>query len=358
MISTSIKGGKTMKKLLFPVILIVLISLIVTVSSSPAIGKTIRLKFAHDMPPKSPITPGWNWFASELDRQTNGQVKIDFYPAQSLFKSTEAINSLIAGVADIAATTISANQKVFSNNRVFTLPSVFFPDTSAGHLARNKAATQMYEKYPVLNNEFKQFKLLLWQTTPAYTIVSRNRKVAVPDDLKGLKVGSLGLDMAIVKLAGGTPVNMIPPEFYTNMDKGVIDAAMAAFFMLPYGLPLEEIASYFLGYGFGQNSFVVLMNLNSWNSLPSDVQKLFAELAPEVVSRSDKSYLDAVEKGKQVVKAKGRTITSLTADQRQLWTNAVQPMDQVWLDQAKADGVTNAADILNALKALCAQAWK
>jgi len=362
-----------MKKMFFPLVFILLLTLVLGACAAPPAApttapseqptpapveaKTITLKFAYDMPKLSPLGIGFDWFAAELEKRTDGKVKVDIYPGQSLFKQAEAVNSVLAGVADIATGSISANQKVFAINRVFTLPSVYFPDTEAGHMARREAATKMYEKYPALSDELKPFKLMFWSTNPAYTFITKNKKVVVPDDLKGLKIASLGLDMEIVKLAGGSPVFVIPPEVYMNMDKNVVDGALVGWFMVK-NEHFEEVAPYWLDYGFGQNTQFSLMNLDSWNSLPPDIQKILTDLAPETEQRVAVTYLASVKEGREIVTAKGCEITPLTAEQRQLWLNLTKPLDEVWVNSAKESGVTNAQEILDSLKQLSAEAWK
>ncbi len=322
--------------------------------SAPAGVKT--LKFAYDMTPVSAITAGWTWFAPEFEKRTNGRYKIDFYPNQTLIKQSEQLNGLAAGIADFSTCQLVSQQQAFPVNAVVSLPSTAFPDTMAGHQAARDAARALYDKFPAIAGELKQFKVVFRHPLPANIIITKKTKVVLPSDMKGLKIASLGMDKDIVSMAGGAPVNMVPPDIYQALDKGVVDGAMVGWFHM-VSQHFEEITNYFNDYSFAQLPQYVLMNTNSWNSLSPDVQKVINDLAPEVETRSSESYMSQIEKGKGLVKAKSATVTTPTPDQRKVWSDLIKPLDGIWLDQMKAKGVTDAPAMLDFMHQKAADAW-
>ncbi len=324
-------------------------------ASTSAPGAKI-LKFAADMPPNGPIVAGWTWFGSELEKKTNGKYKIDFYFSQSLVKSAEKLNAVSAGIADFGNASLSAFSQAFPSCGVFTLPSVHFPDTTAGHAAALAAQQQLLAKYPVMNNEFKNFKLFTISTLPANLIMTRKVKVLVPNDLKGLKMASQGMDKDIVNLAGGAAVQMIPSEAYPAIDKGVVEGGTFSWIHMPAN-HYEELCQYYLDYTFGHDIQTSIISLNTWNSLPQDVQKIITDLAPEAIARSDASYIANIDIGKKMVLDKNRVISVPTAEQKKLWETLIQPMDSIWLDSMKAKGISDAPAILSDLKKLSVDAW-
>ncbi len=221
------------------------------------------------MPPTGTITSGWKLFASELEKQTNGRYKIDFYPAESLIKSAEQLNALGAGIADMGNCQLTSFQQSFPINTVVSLPSVAFPDTPAGHLAAQTAALQLFDKFPVIAAEFRQFKVIFRHPLPAYIMISKKSKVTVPNDVKGLKVACEGMNKDIVTMAGGAPVNMMPPAVYQSMDKGVVDAAMVGWFHV-ISEHFEEVGRLFPG----------LSNSRTNAAVCSDEWKFLEFLAP------------------------------------------------------------------------------
>ena len=329
-------------------------------SSAPAsqtAGNAKILKFSYDMPKTGGTAQGWNWFADQVTAKTNGRYKVDVYPSGVLFKASDSLNAIQNGIADFTNVAISGNAKALPINSVFYLPSVHFPNTPAGLSASRATARALLAKYPVMLDEFKSVKLFSWNVGISSIVFAKKTKLSVPNDLKGLKIAATGADQDLVKLAGGTPVMINPPDMYAGLDKGVVDAAVTGWVQIK-SQHFEEVSSYFLDFGFGQNVQSVCMNLDTWNSLPPDIQKILNDLVPQMEETSANAMLSDDAAGRDMVKTnKDKTIVVPDADQRKAWNDLFVPMEQGWLDNMKAKGVTDAPAILSSLKQSSADAW-
>jgi TRAP-type C4-dicarboxylate transport system substrate-binding protein len=326
-------------------------------TTTPPPANVITLKFAYDMPATGVIVPGFTWWADQVQKQSNGRVKIDFYPAGALFNQADTPDSLKAGVADISNISLTAHAQLQPITNVFGLPGMEFPDTTKdGYMAKYDAYLQLSQKYTAISSELADYKLLMWIPNPSYRIVSK-KQITLPADLKGVKIGGSAAQGQIVQLAGGTPVQMIPPNMYENLSKGVVDGGFVSWSHVSvYKLP--EVVSYFLDYGFTQESTEICMNLKKWNSLPPDIQKIMTDNIRDSVGQSADAFLAGNQKGIQLVKDSKKTITTLTPDQMKTWDTLVAPIQDTWIKDAQSKGTTNAADILKDLKALRAAAMK
>ncbi len=324
-------------------------------TTQPSSG-TITIKFAYDMPKSGAIVPGWDWWAEQVQKQSNGKVKIDFYPAGALFDQANTPDSLKAGVADIANISFANHSSLQPITNMFALPGLEFPDTKDGLLASYKAYLQLSQKYPIITSELPDYKVLMWVPNPAYRIISK-RQVTLPSDLKGMKLGGTTLQSQMVQLAGGTSVQTAPPAMYETISKGVVEGGFV-FWAQVSVYKLNEVVNYVLDYGFTQISQQICMNIKTWNSLPPDVQKLMMDLAPESISRSLDGALATSQTGIQLIKDSKKTITTLTPDQAKAWDALVTPIQDAWVKNAQSKGANNAATLLSDLKALRAAAMK
>jgi len=322
----------------------------------PPPPKPITLKFAYTMPQRVTVSQGWHWWAEELERRTEGRVKVEFYPGGTLFKLDATVDSVIAGVADITMTSVGAFAKRFPLTNVGSLPTASFPDTVEGLIAADKALMTLYEKFPEVKAEWKDFKLLGFYQMLNYIIHSK-KEIRVPDDLKGVRIGGTGLKVEFAEICGATRLDIAPPDVYMSLQTGVVDAAFASWSHASI-YKTWEVASYFLDYGFGATVLPVIMNWDSWNALPPDVQKLMMELIPESQVVSAKAMMERVERGRKEVKEAGRTIVTLTPDEIKLWQEAGKPMDDGWVADLKAKGIKNPEQILTEWKRLASEARK
>jgi TRAP-type C4-dicarboxylate transport system substrate-binding protein len=328
-----------------------------TPAPAPSPAGPITLKFAFDMPKTGAIVPGWEWFASELQKKSNGKVKVDFYGAAALFNQKDTPDSLKAGVADIANVSLSSHSQYFPLNLLFSLAGMEFPDlTNNGFVTKYKAYVELAQKYPALSKELADFKLLFWCSNPGYRIISKN-KIVLPSDLNGVKLGSSSSQGQITKLGGGVWVQAVPNDAYEGINKGTVDGSWVSWAQVSV-YKLEEVASYFLDNGFTQETQQVCMNLKTWNSLPADIQKLIGDLTLETIGRCADPQIAAAQKGIDNAKAKNRTITTLTPEQLAQWDALIAPIADEWIKSAQSKGMANAADLLKDLKALRAAAMK
>jgi TRAP-type C4-dicarboxylate transport system substrate-binding protein len=324
-------------------------------TTTPSAG-VISLKFAFDMPATGAIVPGWTqYFGPELQTRSNGRVKVDFYPAAALFNQTDTPDSLKAGVADIANIALSAHAQQFPISNIFVLPGMEFPDaTRDDYLAKYNAILQLSQKYASLSSELTDFKVLMWVPNPSYRIMSK-KLIIVPDDVKGVKLAGASMSGQITKLAGGVWVSGVPNDFYDGLSKGTFDGFYASWAQ-NNTYKFEEVASYFLDYGFTQEIQIIAMNLKKWNSLPPDIQKIIMDLAPASIGASGDSQIALSQKGIANAKVKNRTITTPNADQGAMWDKLVAPIQDTWVKDAQSKGAKDAGTILSDLKALRAAA--
>lgn len=123
----------------------------------------------------------------------------------------------------------------------------------------------------------KKFGIYYVGRTRAYDpfFVYLNKKVEKPEDLAGLKIGrSAPTCVPLFKSLGATVVTVSAGEFYSALERGVIDGAGHPSDGIT-GLSLPEVAKYLLNEPiFIRNSTVFLMNLKRFDSLSPKIQKI------------------------------------------------------------------------------------
>lgn len=95
-------------------------------------------------------------------------------------------------------------------------------------------------------------------------------------DFNGLKMRIPGLGGKILAKAGGNSVLMAGGEIYTNLERGVIDAAewVGPFHDLKLGFHKAAKYYYYPGWHELGTAFELMVNLKAWNSLPDDLKAI------------------------------------------------------------------------------------
>ena len=310
-------------------------------TTSPPVAPT-TLKFSYTMPKGASVAKGFEWFGPEFEKRTQGRYKIEIYPSSTLVTINAALDSVKSGVCEIVMTSLGTFPKNFPLSSVASLPTLgFTPKTVDDYALTYKAAWEFINNNPEIQNEYKDFKLLFPLVLDPYSLVSKKKEVHAAADFKGMKVGGSGGKMEIVSSNGGAAVQQVPPNTYTNMEKGVTDAAFITFAQVG-DYRIYELADYFYNQDFGGGFIIITMNWNAWNKMSAADQKIMMETWEAASRVCSEGSLESISNGKKAVLAAGKKITEPTAAESAAWIAGSDPTFKKWKDDSIALGVTSA----------------
>jgi TRAP-type transport system periplasmic protein len=292
----------------------------------------ILLKFSNFFPAphkNSIIIEQW---CKEIEKRTNGRVKINYYPGATLTPPQQTYDSVAKGIADIGEALVGYTQGKFPLTAGLDLPL----GQKSGYLA-TKMANAYYKKFKP--KEFDEVQVMFLSAHgPAY--VNTKKPVNTLEDMKGLKIRASGQTAAIVKALGAAPVGLPQTETYDALSKGVVEGAMSPLEAMK-GWKLGEVTKYHtLSPGTAYASaFYVVMNKQKWNSLPPDVQKIIEQINEEWIEKQGKLWDEIDKEGLEFVKARGNKLITLTSKEDARWIAAVKPVLDDYLKATKAKGV-------------------
>jgi TRAP-type C4-dicarboxylate transport system substrate-binding protein len=310
-----------------------------TPAPAPVVAKTF--KFSYTMPKGTAVGKGYDWFGPEFEKRTQGRYKVEIYPNNTLVPLTAALDSVRKGVAEIVVTSTGTFPKDFALNLVTSIPTLGFNLGDSVELAgkANKAAMELYNTSPDIQAEFKGLKYLSPMVLNPYNLISKKKEVHLPKDFEGMKIGGSGAKMDIVKNAKGAPVQMIPPQSYENLDKGVVEAGFLTLSQV-YDYKLWELCSYYYLADFGCGQQVILMNMDAWNAMTPADQKIMMDLWPDVWPVSAESSIGDIKKGFDALTKAGYKTTKPTAAEIAEWEKAAVPVAEKWAADAVAVGIS------------------
>lgn len=129
------------------------------------------------------------------------------------------------------------------------------------------------------------------------------------DQMKGLKMG-IGMNQTAMEKLGFNVVTMMPWDYYDQLSRGIADAGYMSATAL-VSMSLHEVMPYFLMDGTYTAGNLITINLDKWNSLDADTQKV---LEDAVAATQEYSYTLASDLDADVVAAvesKGGKVNTL-----------------------------------------------
>lgn len=315
---------------------------------SPSLSAAeINLKLSHFLPSTHPTQKDFiEPWAAELEKRSNGRVKVDIYPAGSAFGHVaKQFDQVRSGVVDIAHGLTGFPRGRLPRTLVMDLP---FMVKSAD--AASKTLWALYPTY--LAPEYKGMKMLAMHAHNPGLIHTRKKQVTEMADLKGLRIRNPSLAISnMLKFLGATPVGLPPTQVYENLQKGVIDGNV-----FPYeavnSFKLYEVLDYHLDAKAYTTSFYFAMNQRKYAALPEDIRKIIDDLSgQDLVNKFGDWWTKWDQAGIKHIAEKGNPVTVLSEDQRQAWKTALTPMIDGYLADMEKKGVKNAREIYEAAQA-------
>ena len=291
----------------------------------------IKLNYANFPPaPTFPCVQMERW-KKEVEKRTGGKVAIKTFPGGTLLGAKNMIDGVIAGQADIGCLCMAYQPGRFLVTNATALP-VGFPNATVASLA----LWDLYKKYKP--KAFAKVKVLTMFTCAPANIYSK-KPVKNLDDLKGLELRASGGVLQVLKALGAAPVGMPQSQTPEALQKGVVKGAASSLETL-MDFKYAELCKYVTMINGPVYPFAVVMNMDKWNSLPKDVQKVMDNLSVEQAWWTG-NYMDNHVKESIEWSKKNHNIEIITLTQKELakWNKLLKPLIDKWSENAKAKGL-------------------
>ncbi len=324
-----------MKKKCFVLLSIFMIAAMMfsaTSATAAASTKPVELRLAHAWATTHHVHVILDQWAKEVEKATNGRVKITIYPGGSLSTAVQLYDTVRTGVADLAWFLQGYTPGKFPLTSVIELP---FMASSAKQ--GSSALWELYENSPEMQAEYGGVKVLSMWVVDTGQLMTTRRIVHNMNDIKGLKV-RIGSDTLkpTAEALGAVPILMAINELYDALQKGVVDGTLLGTsairtFKLQTVLKGLTIGHFFV------NAQALGINKNSWARIPAEDQKIIMDLAGlrlagitglKFDSEAKVGYDDAVAAGVEVVQ--------LPAAEMARWKDAVGGIYQKWIADTNA----------------------
>ena len=233
---------------------------------------TITLKYANFPPATTfPCVQMERW-AKEVEKRTNGKVKVQTFPGGTLLPAKNIFDGVISGMADIGNFAMSYQPGRFPISEAVDLPVGF-----ANARVASLVLFDLIEKYNA--KEFEKVKVLTLFTCPPANLMT-SKPVKSLKDLKGMEIRVSGTSVDVLKNLGGSGIAMPQSDTPEALQKGVVKGNFSSMEVLK-DFNYAAYTPYVTLVNLQVVSFAVVMNKDKWNALPADVKKIFDDMRRE-----------------------------------------------------------------------------
>lgn len=323
-------------------ILLSVLSLLMVFSAAPAPAETELTMTSVYMNAHPTVVNGWEPWFQEIAKATDGEIKIAYFNPNTLTPLADHYDSTISGMIGIGANDCSRNPGKFNLSTVLELPGLA-PSAECGSLV----FWELYKKYPELQKEYEQVRILWLWASAAYQLHTTKKQVKTLDDLKGLKIIAWNrTSVGILNALGANPIQVPPTDSYLALERGMADGVFCPLAPI-ISFKISDAAKYTTVCDLFLNGFWAGMSQDLWGSLSPKAQEAIQSTTGEAMARTCGVTLDqgAVGDAEKLTK-NGHTFYVVPDAERANWIKAALPLQDKWVKDMEALGYKNARAIM------------
>ena len=281
----------------------------------------------------------WEVFADELERLTDGALKVKVHYGSLTTNERELAEMAQAGTIDIGLPCTTYILGWAPSAKVFDLPFMF---DDAEHFKR---ATQGELGEYLSEQMSDDGVVLLGFLLPGFrSIFNNKRPINKVEDMKGLKIRCMesAVYVDLFKLLGMLPTPMPSSELFSSLQTGVVDAGENdPASVVSWGW--IDVIKYYSLDKHTLSAMAMVMNKAKFDSFSTDIQKAIKAAARSAMNYQLDYITKAWDTSLEMIKAKGVQVNELPSEEIAKIRKIVAPI----IDQYRDEIGSNVLDMVN-----------
>jgi TRAP-type C4-dicarboxylate transport system substrate-binding protein len=283
-------------------------------------------------------------YARAIEAESGGRIAIDIRPQGGFGPTMELLKKVESGELDIVNTLPSYYPGRFPRTSVMELPTMF-----ASAKAGSRNGWTLYQE-GLLNDDFKDFKLLGFFAGSPYGIMTKDGSVTSLRDLRGMRIRVSG---AVAGLAlshlGMIPLGLPSDVLGRALDNSWIDGVSMGFEIVvaspatPPHMVIDEVTT-LVDANISAAMQVLIMNKKRYESLPSDLKAVIDRHSGLTLSADGgavRDTSDVVAKKALAANPRYRFVTFSAEDKAEIAARIAPVLDD-WVADVGAQGIDSA----------------
>ena len=294
----------------------------------------IIIKFSHVVAKDTPKGKAAEKFKELAEAATKGKVKIEIYPNSTLYKDKEELEALQLGAVQMLAPSLAKFGPLgVKEFELFDLPFIFADKKALAKITEGPIGRELLNKLDAKGI----LGLAYWDN--GFKMMSSNRPIHTPTDMKGLKMriqASKVLDEQM-RVLGANPQVMAFSEVYQALQTGVVDGAENPPSNL-YTQKMHEVQKHLTVTNHGYIGYAVIVNKKFWDKLPADVRTQLDSAMREASKYANTIAQQENDKALEAVKKAGTTTVYVPNEkEKAAWQAALLPVQKTMEDRIGKD---------------------
>ena len=259
-----------------------------------------------------------------LEERSDGRIQVDYYPAEAVVKTKAAFDAVREGVLDMAvsAPTYHIDRMGIVGDTLWMPLNWDYKKLTKDYRDRgglHDFYQPYYKKVGLYSVSYQGVPPVVWVGTKSIRTLS---------DCQGMVFRDFGGGSAqYLPLLGFSTTPIQRAETYEALQRGIIDYTVQSISGLVTG-KWYEAAPYVVNCKWFVGGMVLMMNLDYYNNMPSDLQQIFDKSVLDAEKEHWDYSLEAQERDLATLKEAGADYYVLPDDELARWREAMGPYYQ------------------------------
>ncbi len=243
-------------------------------------------------------------FAKEVEKGTNGRIKIQNFYSAALGSERESIEAVQLGTQELTFTSTGPVPNFVPETRILDIPFLFRDKNHARAVLDGPIGQDLLKTF-----DAKGMKALAWGENGVRHMTNSKRAVNSPDDLKGLKMRTMEnpVHVAAYKGFGIVTTPMAFAEVFTALQQGTVDGQENPLSVI-MAAKFDQVQKHLTLTGHVYSPCVMLMSKAAYDKLSPADQQVFLNAAKEAVKANRARVDEDDAKGVAELRSKGMSV--------------------------------------------------
>ena len=276
-------------------------------------------------------------FAKEVEKATNGRIKIQNFYSAALGSERDSIEAVQLGTQDLTFTSTGPVPNFVPETRILDIPFLFRDKAHARAVLDGPIGQDLLKTF-----EAKGMKALAWGENGVRHMTNSKRAVNTPDDLKGLKMRTMEnpVHVAAYKGFGIITTPMAFAEVFTALQQGTVDGQENPLSVI-MASKFDQVQKHLSLTGHVYSPCVMLMSKAAFDKLSAADKQVFLDAA-KVAVKANRARVDEDDaKGVADLRSKGMQVVEVDKAKFQAALTPVYAQFETQFGKANIERIRN-----------------
>ena len=241
---------------------------LLTAGSLPVVAQDYTFTFAHVLMESTPNGQAAISFAKEVEKESNGRIKINIRPAGQLGGDVAIIEQLQQNLVQIAIPPTATMGNFEAKLQVLDLPFILPSDKQMAAVLDGPVGRKILDTL----DQHGMYGVNFWGAGFRH-MTNSVRPIASASDLSGIKMRTMQAPVILTQYRewNASPTAMAFAEVYNGLQSGVVEGQENPIANI-VSMKFYEVQDHLTLTGHAYHGYAAIVNRDAWNALPDDLK--------------------------------------------------------------------------------------